>query len=146
MDQRVSIITLGVSDLASSIAFYERLGWRLSTPELTGVAFFQCPGIVFGLYPRAALAADAGLAEDGAGAGFGGFSLAYNTRAKEDVDALLAEATLAGARITKPAQDAFWGGYHGYFADPDGHLWEVAWNPGLVIEADGSARIMAPNA
>lgn len=140
MRQRVSIITLGVRELARSIAFYERLGWARAQPELTGVAFFQMPGVVFGLYPRDKLAEDVGVADDGGG--FSSVSLAYNTADKPEVDLALAAAVAAGARLVKPAQDAFWGGYHGYFADPDGHLWEVAWNPGLAIDPDGAARLL----
>lgn len=138
MEQRVSIVTLGVADLQRSIAFYEALGWRRSSPALTGVAFFQCPGMVFGLFPLKALLADAGL-DPTSGEGLGRASLAYNTRDKAGVETVLAEAEAAGARIVKSAQDAFWGGYHGYFFDPDGHLWEVAWNPGLEIDATGGA-------
>lgn len=142
MEQRLSMVTLGVADLAASIAFYERLGWRRSMPELTGVAFFQCAGVVFGLFPLPDLLADAGLDPGSRPAG-GGASLAFNTRSKEEVEEALAEAEAAGARILKPAQEAFWGGYHGYFADPDGHLWEVAWNPGLTVDEAGAARLSA---
>lgn len=139
MEQRLSIVTLGVADLQSAIEFYERLGWRRSMPELTGVAFFQCPGVVFGLFPLVELLKDAGL-EAASPARPGGFSLAYNTRSREEVEEVLAKAEAAGARITKPAQEAFWGGYHGYFTDPQGHLWEVAWNPGLEVLPDGGVR------
>ena len=146
MEQRLSIVTLGVADLAASIAFYERLGWRRSMPELTGIAFFQCPGVVFGLFPRDQLLEDAALDPATAAPGRGAMSLAYNTRSKEEVAPVLAEAEAAGGRILKPAQDAFWGGHHGYFEDPDGHLWEVAWNPGLSFDAAGGARIEEPDA
>ena len=95
--------------------------------QADGVAFFQCGGIALSLYPRSDLAKDAGVAPEGDG--FGGFTLAYNARSKGDVDTVLAEAKAAGAEILRPAQDAFWGGYSGYFRDLDGHLWEVAWNP-----------------
>ena len=138
LEQRVSIVTLGVGDLQRSIAFYEKLGWRRSLPELTGVAFFQCPGMVFGLFPLDALLADAGL-DPASAVGVGRASLAYNTRDKDAVEVVLAEAEAAGGSIVKKAQEAFWGGYHGYFLDPDGHLWEVAWNPGLEIDATGAA-------
>ena len=91
------------------------------------------------MYPREALAKDANFTADGRG--FGGITLAYNVRAREDVDSLMAEAQTAGAKILKPAQEAFWGGYSGYFADPDGFLWEVAWNPFFVISKDGALRL-----
>tara|TARA_R110002167_G_scaffold44075_2_gene132862 strand:+ start:574 stop:999 length:426 start_codon:yes stop_codon:yes gene_type:complete len=139
MEQRLSLITLGVRDLAASTAFYERLGWRRSMNHLDGVSFFQAGGIVFGLYPRDKLAEDAGIADDGAG--FAGMALAYNTRAREDVDTVLAAAVAAGATLLKAAEEAVWGGYSGYFADPDGFAWEVAWNPGFAIAEDGSIRL-----
>jgi len=137
MEQRVSLITLGVADLARSLRFYESLGWR-RTNQHAEVVFFQAGGLVLGLWAREALAADAGLREEGSG--FRGIALAYNARSRAEVDAVLAEAAAAGATITKPAEDAFWGGYSGYFADPDGHLWEAAWNPDWTILADGSVR------
>lgn len=140
MDQRISIVTLGVADLSQSIAFYEHLGWERGMKELTGIAFFQCPGIVFGLYPLDRLAEDVGL-EFAEPSGIRTVTLAWNGRNREEVDAVLAEAVEAGATLLKPAQEAFWGGYSGYFADPDGHLWEVAHNPGLTIEDDGSVKM-----
>jgi catechol 2,3-dioxygenase-like lactoylglutathione lyase family enzyme len=136
MEQRVSLITLGVADLARSLRFYESLGWRRANQHAE-VVFFQAGGLVVGLFARAALAADAGLPEEGAG--FRGIALAYNARSRAEVDAVMAAA--AGATITKPAEDTFWGGYSGYFADPDGHLWEVAWNPEWTILDDGSVRL-----
>jgi catechol 2,3-dioxygenase-like lactoylglutathione lyase family enzyme len=142
MEQRVSLITLGVSDLARARRFYEDgLGWRRGNAD-DNVAFYEIPGGIFALWSRAALADDAGVVDAGAG-GFAGVALAYNTRSKAEVDAVLAEAARAGARILKPGQDAFWGGYTGYFADPDGHIWEVAWNPGWTIEPDGRVRLSA---
>jgi uncharacterized protein len=139
MEQRISLITLGVADLERSRAFYERLGWQRSVRDADGIAFFQAGGMAFALYPRSDLAKDAGLAPEGQG--FPGFALAYNARSRAEVDAVLAEAQGAGATILKPAQEAFWGGYSGYFADPDGFLWEVAWNPAFPIAADGSIRL-----
>ncbi len=139
MEQRVSLITLGVADLARGRAFYEALGWKAAAYGNEGVAFFQAGGIVLALWGRKDLAEDAKLADDGSG--FRGVALAYNTRSKDEVDTVLAEAGRAGARILKPGQVAFWGGYTGYFADPDGHVWEVAWNPDFRIDADGSARL-----
>lgn len=141
MEQRLSLITLGVADLARSRAFYaDGLGWTPSTLGSEDVVFFQAAGIVFGLFGRDDLAADAGL-PDAAGAGFRGVALAHNTRTRDEVDTVLARARRAGATITKPAEEAFWGGYSGYFADPDGHLWEVAWNPGMTIDADGHVTL-----
>ncbi|GAB4530422.1 MAG: VOC family protein [Amphiplicatus sp.] len=140
MEQRVSLITLGVGDLARARRFYEQgLGWRpLDGPA--GVVFFQLPGMVFGLWPRSELAKDAGLpaGEDGAAPAASGIALAHNVRRREEVDAVLAQAERAGARILKPAAETFWGGYAGYFADPDGHLWEIAWNPGWRIDESGA--------
>lgn len=135
MDQRVSLITLGVADLARARRFYEDgLGW---TPlnALDEVAFYQLPGIGFALFERKALEVDAGRPIDGA---FSGFAIAINERSKADVDRTIAQALAAGGRVTKSAEDAPWGGYSGYFADPDGHAWEVAWNPQCVIHPDGS--------
>jgi catechol 2,3-dioxygenase-like lactoylglutathione lyase family enzyme len=139
MEQRVSLITLGVRDLDQSRAFYERLGWRRSALNAEEVAFFQVGGLVLSLFPREHLAKDAGLSPEGSG--FCGIALAYNTRSREEVERVLEEAEQAGARILKPAQDTFWGGYSGYFSDPDGYPWEVAWNPGFTIEPDGSIRL-----
>ena len=139
MEQRVSIITLGVADLTSSTEFYERLGWRRSMAKAEGVVFFQTGGMALALFPRDELAKDANVAADGHG--FSGISLAYNARSREEVDAVLAEAETAGGRILKRGQEAFWGGYSGYFADPDGYLWEVAWNPSFAIAEDGSIQI-----
>jgi len=139
MEQRLSIVTLGVSDLARSREFYERLGWRRSMAKAEGIVFFQTGGMALALFPRDELAKDANVAVQGQG--FQGFSLAYNTRSREEVDAVLAEAKAAGAAILKPAQEAFWGGYSGYFADPDGFLWEVAWNPFFAISEEGAIRL-----
>jgi predicted lactoylglutathione lyase len=142
VEQRISLITLGVADVARSRRFYEALGWRASGASQESVAFFQLGGMALGLYGREALAEDAGLVETAPGGpDFGGITLAQNVRSQEAVDQMLAEAVRAGARILKPAQKVFWGGYSGYFADPDGHPWEVAWNPGFALEADGSLRL-----
>ena len=139
MEQRITLVTLGVRDLATSTAFFERLGWRRSVKAAGGIAFFQCGGIGLALYPRSELAKDAGVAADGEG--FGAFTIAYNVRQKADVDTVLAEAKDAGAEIVKPGQEAFWGGYSGYFRDLDGHLWEVAWNPDLPLDERGDVRL-----
>jgi hypothetical protein len=133
MEPRISIITLGVSDLARSVRFYrDGLGLPLREESSDAIAFFETRGTWLALYPRDALADDAAVPSDGSG--FPGFTLAHNVRSREEVDALLKEAASHGAKIVKPAQDAFWGGYSGYFADPDGYLWEVAWNPHFWIE------------
>jgi catechol 2,3-dioxygenase-like lactoylglutathione lyase family enzyme len=139
MEQRISIVTLGVSDLARSREFYERLGWRRAASKTEGIVFFQAGGMALALYPRNELAKDANVSADGHG--FGGISLAYNARNRAEVDAVLAEARAAGAKILKAAQEAFWGGYSGYFADPDGFLWEVAWNPFFPISEDGAIHL-----
>ncbi|ODA66766.1 Glyoxalase-like domain protein [Methyloligella halotolerans] len=139
MEQRITLVTLGVRDLQKSAAFFERLGWRRSVKDVEGVAFYQCGSIALGLYPWEALAEDAGVAPDGQG--FVGITLAHNVRTKDQVDSVLADAEAAGASIVKPAQDVFWGGYHGYFRDLDGHLWEVAWNPGFPLDADGAVTL-----
>jgi len=139
MEQRVSMITLGVADLKRSSEFYERLGWRRSMAKAEGVIFFQAGGMALALYPRRELAKDANVAPESHG--FSGISLAYNTRNRAEVDSVLADAASAGATVLKPAQEAFWGGYSGYFSDPDGFLWEVAWNPNFPIAEDGSIRI-----
>jgi catechol 2,3-dioxygenase-like lactoylglutathione lyase family enzyme len=135
MDQRVSLITLGVADLAVSRRFYEALGWRCVEVEET--VFVQAGGSAVVLWGREKLAADAGI-EDSGNDGFGGIALAQNVRSPEEVDAILAAAESAGATITKPAEKTFYGGYAAYFADPDGHLWEVAHNPGFTLTEDGA--------
>jgi uncharacterized protein len=139
MEQRLSIITLGVADLERSKSFYERLGWRRNMTKTEGIVFFQLGGMALALFPRDELAGDANIAADGRG--FSGISLAYNTRRREEVDSVLAEADPAGAKVLKQAQEAFWGGYSGYFADPDGFVWEVAWNPFFEIAEDGRMRL-----
>ncbi len=139
MEQRVSIITLGVTDLERSRQFYERIGWRRSMASSEGIVFFQSGGMAVALYPREAVAKDANVAPEGSG--FQGLTLAYNARNRSEVDTVLVDAVAAGAKLLKPAQEAFWGGYSGYFSDPDGFLWEVAWNPSFPIAADGSIRL-----
>ena len=139
MEQRLSLVTLGVADLERARRFYEDgLGWRRGNDH-EEVVFYQLRGMVLALWGREALAQDA--RQPDAGDGFGGIALAYNARSREEVDAVLAQAKSAGGRIPKPAVDASWGGYSGYFADPDGHLWEIAWNPGWTIMDDGSVRL-----
>ena len=136
MDTRISVVALGVRDLERSKSFYTRMGWALSIRSSKAIAFFQGVGMVLSLYPWDLLADDATVSSEGNG--FRGVTLAQNTRSKDEVDQVLKEAQLAGARIVKPAQEVFWGGYSGYFADPDGHLWEIVYNPNWSIEEDGS--------
>ena len=128
MEQRVSLITLGVSDLNRSREFYERLGWHRSMAKAEGVVFFQTGGMALALYPRHDLARDANIAPEGHG--FNGISLAYNTRTRAEVDSLLEEAQAAGAKVIQPAQEAFWGGYSGYFLTQTGFYGR---SPGIQI-------------
>ena len=138
MEQRLSIVTLGVEDLQRARRFYETLGWRVATQEnVDSIVCFTLNGIGFGLYPYEKLLEDVGLPGLSSGA-TGAVTLAYNVRAREDVAAVLNEAERAGGAIVKPAQDVFWGGHSGYFKDPDGHLWEVAWNPFSPLDDDGN--------
>ena len=139
MDPRISLITLGVADIARSRRFYEGLGWKASGPGNDSVVFFQLGGLILSLYGQDALARDAQL--PAAADGFGGVTLAYNGRTRAEVDAAMALAASIGGKILKPAHDVFWGGYIGYFADPDGHVWEVAWNPDFPIAEDGTIRL-----
>lgn len=133
MDPRLSIVTLGVSDLARAVDFYhDGLGFPLVDEDTDSIAFFDLDGVRLALYPWDALADDATVESDGAG--FRGTTLAHNVASKAAVDDALEEAVAAGATLVKPAQEVFWGGYSGYFADPDGHLWEVAWNPHYLPE------------
>jgi catechol 2,3-dioxygenase-like lactoylglutathione lyase family enzyme len=141
VDQRVSLVTLGVADVQDSAAFYERLGWRRSSQSQDAVAFFDAGGLVVGLFGWTALADDAGVPPQGTG--FRGVALAQNLASREAVDATLREAANAGARIVKAAEEVFWGGYSGYFSDPDGHLWEVAFNPHWPLDENG--RVMLPD-
>jgi len=139
MEQRLSLITLGVRDLKRARRFYEEgLGWTRGNAQ-DEVAFYQAGGMVVALWARGDLAADAKL--DETGSGFRGVALAYNARSRAEVDAVMAEAARAGATLPKAAAETPWGGYAGYFADPDGHLWEVAHNPFWTIEADGSVTL-----
>jgi uncharacterized protein len=135
MDQRVSLITLGVEDVGAARRFYESLDWECKEVEET--VFVQAGGSAIVLWSRAKLADDAGI-EDARADGFGGVALAQNVRSREEVDAIVAAATAAGATVTKPAAETFYGGYAGYFADLDGHLWEIAHNPGFTLKDDGS--------
>jgi catechol 2,3-dioxygenase-like lactoylglutathione lyase family enzyme len=139
MEPRVSIITLGVQDVARACVFYETLGFKASSSSRESVTFFDAGGVVLGLYGRGPLAEDATVEDSPPG--FSGVALAYNARSEVDVDAVLAEAVSAGAKLIKPAGKVFWGGYSGYFADPDGHLWEVAFNPYFKLSDDGRIQL-----
>lgn len=136
--QRVTLITLGVADLARSRDFYVKLGWQPTT-ELDGVVFFQINGMALGLFGLGPLAEDQGRA--GAKLGTGAMTLAQNFRTEAEVDAAYALALAAGATALKTPQKVFWGGYSGYFADPDGHVWEVAMNPFWPLHDDGSLTL-----
>ena len=135
MEQRVSVITLGVRDLTRARAFYEQLGWTTRAEPGDDVVFFQAGGLVVALWDRASLAEDSGV-EDGGG--WGGITLAHNLRSPAEVDAVVEEARAAGAAITREPGATFWGGYSGAFADPDGHPWEVAHNPRWTITGEGA--------
>ena len=138
MKQRLSVVTLGVSDLARSRAFYEALGWTSGAAPADDVVFFQSGGMVVALWGRSQLAEDSGVTDTG---GWGGVTLAHNVRSPEEVDAVVAEAEAAGAKIARAGAPTFWGGYSGVFVDPDGHPWEVAHNPHWTIEQDGSVKL-----
>jgi uncharacterized protein len=137
MEQRISIVTLGVKDVARSRRFYEELGWRGQEVEET--VFFQAGGQAVVLWGRDKLAADAGVADDGST--FGGIALAHNVRSREEVDELIDRASSLGATITRTPSDTFYGGYAGCFRDPDGHVWEVAHNPGFALDEHGNLTV-----
>jgi catechol 2,3-dioxygenase-like lactoylglutathione lyase family enzyme len=140
MEQRVSLVTIGVSDLARARAFYEGLGWVTRAEAGDDVVFFQAGGMVVALWDRAELAEDSGVEDPG---GWGGLTLAHNVRAPADVDAVIEEARAAGADIVREPAETFWGGYSAAFTDPDGHPWEVAHNPRWTIRDDGSVELPA---
>jgi predicted lactoylglutathione lyase len=139
MKSAISIITLGVKNIARSKKFYQKLGFKPSSASQDDVVFFHTNGVVLALYPKHLLAKDAKLSSEASG--FGGITLAHNVKKKQDVAKLLSEAEKAGAKILKPAQDVFWGGHSGYFADPDGYPWEVAWNPFFKFKRDGNLKL-----
>ena len=138
MEQRLSLVTIGVADLARARAFYEALGWRTGAAPADDVVFFQSGGVIVALWGRDQLAEDSGVEDRG---GWGGVTLAHNVRSPEEVDAVIAEAEKAGARIARPGGKTFWGGYSGVFVDPDGHPCEVAHNPHWTLAEDGSVRL-----
>jgi predicted lactoylglutathione lyase len=141
MEQRVSVITLGVADLQRAKAFYEGLGWHTNTDPSMDVVFFQAGGTVFALWGRDQLAEDSAIPDDPGG--WGGVTLSYNTRSPEDVDRVIEEARAAGGTIGREPGETFWGGYSGVFIDPDGHPWEVAYNPRWTV--DDSGAVTLPN-
>ncbi|HEX4765591.1 MAG TPA: VOC family protein [Lichenihabitans sp.] len=141
MEQRLSLVTLGVASLEASRAFYEALGWRPSAASQGDVVFFQLNGLAFALYPHHLLAEDARIPV--AAPGFARVTLAHNCRSREAVDETFAQALAAGARALKPPEEAVWGGYSGYFADPDGHVWELAHNPHFPLDPAGNLSLPA---
>lgn len=142
MDQRLNIVTLCVKDLAAARAFYDRLGWRESSASTDGIAFYDLGGVVLGLYGFEGFVKEVGI--DGISPAPCAVSLAYNTNSKAEVDEALAKAVEAGATLIKPAEKVFWGGYSGYFADPEGHLWEVAHNPFIKLDDKGQLQLPPP--
>jgi predicted lactoylglutathione lyase len=139
MDQRVSLVTLGVEDLDRATTFYAALGWHRHSGSVDGeVAFYQAGGMVVALWSRSLLAADTGVVDNG---GWGGVTLAHNVRANDEVDDVIARARAAGARIAREPAPAFWGGYAGVFVDPDGHPWEVAVNPSWGLSDTGDVEL-----
>ncbi len=140
MEQRLSLVTLGVADVGRARAFYEALGWKTRANPDDDVVFFQAGGTIVALWSRESLAEDTAVDDTG---GWGGITLAHNTRSPEEVDAVLNEAQRAGATIARAGAATFWGGYSGVFLDPDGHTWEVAHNPHWTFADDGS--IVLPN-
>jgi uncharacterized protein len=138
VEQRLSLVTLGVGDLERARAFYEALGWKSGAAPADDVVFFQAGGMIVALWSRESLAEDSGVQDTG---GWGGVTLAYNCRSPEEVDAVIAEAEAAGAEIPRHGAETFWGGYSGVFIDPDGHPWEVAHNPRWTITDDGATLL-----
>jgi catechol 2,3-dioxygenase-like lactoylglutathione lyase family enzyme len=138
VEQRLSLVTLGVSDLPRARGFYEALGWTTGAEPGEDVAFFQAGGMILALWDRARLAEDSTVSDPG---GWGGVTLAHNVLSPEEVDEVLAQAEAAGATIGRPGAETFWGGYSGVFVDPDGHPWEVAHNPHWIITEDGATRL-----
>lgn len=139
MKQKISFITLGVKDLTRSRIFYTSLGWIESSGSQAEIAFFSVGTVVFGLFQREALADDANVSA--VGSGFPGFTLAHNVESEEAVVKTLGEAVAAGATLARPAEKVFWGGYRGYFADPDGFLWEVCFNPFFPLDGEGNVQL-----
>lgn len=137
MEQRLTIITLGVSDLSVAMDFYSNtFGWKKTEESNDNIIFFKLNGILLSLYPKDKLAEDAKI--DHAGTGFGGVTIAHNVRSEKEVDETFEKLKSKGVRIVKQPEKVFWGGYSGYIADPDGHLWEIAFNPFLALDEKGN--------
>ena len=140
MEPRITLLTLGVRDLDASRSFYrDGLGWPMSSASGDDVAFFLSQGTAVALFRRELLAEDAGIPPEGSG--FSGITISHNVDSPAEVDTVMATAAAAGAHLVKPAQDTFWGGYAGFFADPDGFIWEVAWNPGFPLGPDRTMQL-----
>ncbi len=140
MNQRLHLVTLGVRDFEKSKKFYEEtLGWKPASASNDDVAFFQAGGVVFAIYPREKLAEDA--LTSAMGSGFAGFTLAHNAKSESEVDEIIADLKSKGVKIVKEPQKVFWGGYSSYFADPDGYLWEVAYNPFFPFDENGNLKL-----
>jgi catechol 2,3-dioxygenase-like lactoylglutathione lyase family enzyme len=142
MEPRLTLVTLGVNDMKRARKFYEALGFKASSASQESVTFFAAGGVVLGLFGRASLAEDAHVPNSEPG--FSGVSLAHNAASEAEVDHVLAHAVACGAVLKKPGQKVFWGGYSGYFADPDGHLWEVAYNPFMPLDSEGRMTLPPP--
>ncbi|MDP2623577.1 MAG: VOC family protein [Actinomycetota bacterium] len=141
MEPRLSLVTLGVGDLARARRFYEAMGWTTDSAREDDVVFFQAGGLILGLWDRVRLAEDSGVDDSGE---WGGMTLAHNVRSAADVDRVVEEARSAGATVVREPAETFWGGYSGAFLDPDGHPWEVAFNPFWTLDEDGSVRLPPP--
>jgi len=139
MRQKLNLITLGVNDFEKSVAFFEGLGWKKSRASVDGLALFPLGGIVLALHPRKDLADDATVNPEGSG--FSGITLSYNAKSEKEVNDVLTKVEKLGATIIKPAQKVYWGGYSGYFKDPDGHLFEVAHNPFWELDEDDNLKL-----
>jgi uncharacterized protein len=137
MEQRISLVTLGVSDVERARSFYERLGWSGESPD-GEIVFFQAGGMIVALWNREQLGRDSVVSDEG---GWGGVTLAHNVSSPDEVDEVLSHAEAAGATISRPGSATFWGGYSGAFVDPDGHPWEIAHNPGWRLMPDGSVHL-----
>jgi catechol 2,3-dioxygenase-like lactoylglutathione lyase family enzyme len=140
VEQRISLVTLGVKDVAASRAFYERLGWKVAL-DIEETVFFQAGGLVVTLWSRTKLAEDSGVSDPG---GWGGITLAHNVRSRDEVDRIIEELRAAGAWIAREPAETFYGGYAGVFLDPDGHPWEIAFNPGFGLKANGDLVLPSP--
>lgn len=140
MNQHLHLVTLGVKDLKKSVEFYTKiLGWKPASASNEDVTFLQAGGVVLGLYPREKLAEDALVSAEGSG--FSGVTLAYNAQSDSEVDEIIADLKSKGVKIRKEPQKVFWGGYSSYFADPDGYLWEIAYNPFFPFDDNGNLKL-----